>query len=163
MLSVREYLRVVFILVKSLLVPPTPCPLLPPPPPDILLARFLWTSNATRSFPFSSVAPAPLNERQRQLKKLEYSQQPVMGTIETIVCSQHCGAKSRFVAQCVLGIPLHQYNRPSLMPSYSPHLRCHRQRHTVVQQAIIIRFSPRLRSPPFARDHKAPAAILNRC
>lgn len=74
------------------------------------------------SFPFSSVAPAPLNERQLPLKELEYARQAVLGTIESIVCSRHCGAKSHFIAQCVLGIPLHQDNRPSLMLSSFPHL-----------------------------------------
>lgn len=114
------------------------------------------------AFPFSSVAPAPMNERQLPLKELEYAQQPKLGTIESIVCSQHCGAKSHFIAQCVLGIPLHQYNRPSLKLSYFPTGRCHEQRHTVLRQAIRIHFPPRLCSRPFARDHKASAAILNR-
>lgn len=73
-------------------------------------------------FPSSSAAPAPLNERQLPLKELEYARQPVLGTIESIVCSQHCGARSHFIAQCVLGIPLHQDNRASLMLSSSPTL-----------------------------------------
>lgn len=90
-------------------------------PPNISL-RISLDQESTPSFPFSSVAPAPLNERLLWLKELEYAQQPRPGTIESIVCSQHCGAKSHFIAQCVLGIPLHQYNRPSLMPSYFPHL-----------------------------------------
>lgn len=81
--------------------------------PNILLSGF--------RLPFSSVAPAPMNERQPRLKELEYAQQPVLGTIESIVCSQHCGAKSHFIAQCVLGISLHQYNRPSLKLSSFPY------------------------------------------
>lgn len=99
----------VFILIASPWIPlPTPNPT-----PTFYSQDF--------TFPFSSVAPTPMNERQPRLKELEYAQQPVLGTVESIVCSQHCGAKSHFIAQCVLGIPLHQYNRPSLKLSSFPY------------------------------------------
>lgn len=103
------------------------------------------------AFPFSGVAPAPMNERQPRPKERGYAQQPVLGTIESIVCSQHCGAKSHFIAQCVLGIPLHQYNRPALKLSCFPHLPLSQAAPHSPAAGIIIHCSPRLRSPPFAR------------
>lgn len=113
-------------------------------------------------FPFPSVAPAPLHERQLQVKELEYAQQPGLGTIESVVCSQHCGAQSHFIAQCVLGIPLHQYSSPSLMLFYfplsatvagAPHSPAAGSYNSLLSKA---------RLSPFARDPKASAAILNR-
>lgn len=114
-------------------------------------------------FPFSSTAPAPLNERQLWLKGLEYAQQPVLGTVEPIVCSQHRGAKSHLIAQCVLGIPLHQYNRASLMLSYFPHLLLSQAApHSPAAGNYHSLLSKAPRSPPFAGDQEASAAILNR-
>lgn len=131
-------------------------------PPNTLLSGSLWTSKYyAPSFPFSSVAPAPMNERQLQLKERDCAQQPILGTIEFIVCSQHCGAKSHFIAQCVLGIPLHQYNRPSLKLSYFPYsLLSWAAPHSPAAG----NYNPLPSKAPlslFARDHKASAAILN--
>ena len=86
----------------------------------------------------------------------------MLGPIEPIVHSQYCGAKSHLIAQCVLGLPLHQYNRPSLMLASFPHLPLS---PAAPHSPEADNYNSLLSKAPLTligRDHEASAAILSR-